>query len=49
MGDRIPMIIDGGKTKYEMASTIVDLTDPNGWSIQRVGAISSDEIMEVLG
>jgi L-threonylcarbamoyladenylate synthase len=49
MGDRIPLIIDGGTTKFEMASTIVDLTAPDGWSIQREGAISAEQIMEVLG
>lgn len=50
LGDRIPLIVDGGTTPRIVASTIVDLTDEeNGWRIIRAGAISSDEIMEVLG
>lgn len=50
LGDRIPLIVDGGTTPRVVASTIVDLTDEiNGWRIIRQGAISSDDIMEVLG
>lgn len=50
LGDRIPLIVDGGQTPRIVASTIVDLTDEtNGWRIIREGAISSDEIKAVLG
>jgi L-threonylcarbamoyladenylate synthase len=50
LGNRIPLIVDGGTTPRVVASTIVDLTDEeNGWRIIREGAISTDEIMEVLG
>jgi tRNA threonylcarbamoyl adenosine modification protein (Sua5/YciO/YrdC/YwlC family) len=50
LGDRIPLIVDGGTTPRVVASTIVDLTDEeNGWRIIREGAISTDSIMEVLG
>jgi tRNA threonylcarbamoyl adenosine modification protein (Sua5/YciO/YrdC/YwlC family) len=50
LGNRIPLIVDGGTTPRVVASTIVDLTDEeNGWRIIRAGAISTDEIMEVLG
>jgi L-threonylcarbamoyladenylate synthase len=50
LGDRIPLIVDGGTTPRVVASTIVDLTDEeNGWRIIREGAISADSIMEVLG
>ncbi|MCU1284639.1 MAG: translation factor [Acidobacteriales bacterium] len=50
LGDRIPLIVDGGTSPRVVASTIVDLTDEeNGWRIIREGAISADSIMEVLG
>ena len=50
LGDRIPLIVDGGTSPRVVASTIVDLTDEqNGWRIIREGAISADDIMEVLG
>jgi L-threonylcarbamoyladenylate synthase len=50
LGNRIPLIVDGGTTPRVVASTIVDLTDEeNGWRIIRAGAISTEEIMEVLG
>ena len=50
LGDRVPLIVDGGVTPRNVPSTIVDLTDEaTGWSVQRVGAISMDEVTEVLG
>jgi L-threonylcarbamoyladenylate synthase len=50
LGNRIPLIVDGGTSPRVVASTIVDLTDEeNGWRIIRAGAISTEEIMEVLG
>jgi L-threonylcarbamoyladenylate synthase len=49
LGDRIPLIVDGGKTPSDVASTIVDLTAEDGWRIIREGAIPSDDITEVLG
>jgi tRNA A37 threonylcarbamoyladenosine synthetase subunit TsaC/SUA5/YrdC len=49
MGDRLPLIVDGGKTPRSVPSTIVDLTDSHGWKLIREGAISADEITEVLG
>ena len=45
--DRISIILDGGTSPREMASTIVDLTDDDArWSILRAGAIPSQEISE---
>ena len=45
--DRISIILDGGTSPREMASTIVDLTDDDArWSILREGAIPSQEISE---
>jgi L-threonylcarbamoyladenylate synthase len=45
--DRISIIVDGGPSPREVASTIVDLTDEEkrGY-ILREGAISSQEISE---
>jgi tRNA threonylcarbamoyl adenosine modification protein (Sua5/YciO/YrdC/YwlC family) len=43
--DRIPIIVDGGISPREVASTILDLSDETvGWRILREGAIPSDEI-----
>lgn len=50
LGDRIPLIIDGGTTPRTVASTIVDLTDPDGkWRVMREGAISTDDITAIIG
>ena len=41
LGDKLPLIVDGGTTPRVVASTIVDLTDEeNGWRIIREGAIA---------
>jgi tRNA threonylcarbamoyl adenosine modification protein (Sua5/YciO/YrdC/YwlC family) len=45
--DRISIIVDGGKSPREVASTIVDLTDGEArWRILREGAIPSQEISQ---
>jgi tRNA threonylcarbamoyl adenosine modification protein (Sua5/YciO/YrdC/YwlC family) len=45
--DRISIIVDGGTSPREVASTIVDLTDEEKrWYVLREGAISSQEISE---
>ena len=45
--DRISIIVDGGTSPREIASTIVDLTDEEArWRIMREGAITSQEISE---
>src|SRR5690349_13420104 len=47
LGVSIPIIVDGGTSPREIASTIVDLTDDEArWKILREGAISSEEISE---
>src|SRR6059036_3238404 len=47
LGMRIPIIVDGGVSPREIASTIIDLTDEEArWKILREGAISSQEISE---
>jgi L-threonylcarbamoyladenylate synthase len=52
LGDRLNLIVDGGTSPREVASTIVDLTvDELGqpcWRIQREGAIAATEIEAVL-
>ena len=50
LGDRIPLIIDGGTTPRTVASTIIDLTDEDGkWRVIREGAISTDDITAIIG
>jgi L-threonylcarbamoyladenylate synthase len=45
--DRISIIVDGGTSPREVASTIIDLTDEEArWKIQREGAISAQVISE---
>ncbi len=49
IGDRIPLIIDGGPTGYTLPTTIVDLSLGDGrWEILREGAIPTHEIVLVL-
>ena len=44
---RISIIVDGGTSPREVASTIVDLTDEDArWQIMREGAIPAQEISE---
>ena len=48
--DRLPVIIDGGPSPRDSASTIVDLSGELGsWHVQREGAISASEIAKTLG
>jgi tRNA threonylcarbamoyl adenosine modification protein (Sua5/YciO/YrdC/YwlC family) len=50
LADRISIIVDGGPSPRDVASTIVDLSGENGpWRIIREGAIPSQEIVEALG
>ena len=45
--DRISIIVDGGTSPREVASTIVDLTDEEArWRVIREGAIPTQEISE---
>src|SRR5438445_8208518 len=45
--DRISIIVDGGTSPRDIASTIVDLTDEDArWRVMREGAIPSQEISE---
>jgi tRNA threonylcarbamoyl adenosine modification protein (Sua5/YciO/YrdC/YwlC family) len=49
LGDRIPLIIDGGSTGQAQPTTIVDLTlGEERWKILREGAIPTHEIVAAL-
>jgi len=49
IGDRIPLIVDGGPTGRSLPTTIVDLSGPRGqWQILREGSIPTHEIALVL-
>lgn len=48
LGDRIPLIVDGGTTPRTVASTIVDLSDGMKWRVIREGAVPIDQITEIL-
>ncbi len=49
IGDRIPLIIDGGPTGYRKPTTIVDLSLGEGrWEILREGAIPTHKIVMAL-
>ena len=47
MGDRLPLILDGGETGATLASTIVDLHEDQ-WRILREGAVAEKDIRKVL-
>lgn len=51
LGSRLNIIVDGGPSPRDAASTIVDLSGDFGrpWSVQREGAIPSSEIAKALG
>ena len=49
LGERISMIVNGGPSKRDVPSTIVDLSgDPTQWQIIREGAVSAEEISQIL-
>jgi L-threonylcarbamoyladenylate synthase len=49
MGDRIPLIVDGGPTGRSTATTIVDLTRGDGaWQVLREGAIPTHAVALAL-
>ena len=45
LGDRLPLIVDGGDTRAMLRSTIVEVTRDD-WRIIREGAIPADDIKE---
>ena len=49
LGERISMIVNGGPSKRDVPSTIVDLSgDPTQWQIIREGAVPAEEISQIL-
>lgn len=49
LGDRIPLIVDGGPTARSLPTTIVDLSErPGTWHVIREGAIPMHEIALAL-
>jgi tRNA threonylcarbamoyl adenosine modification protein (Sua5/YciO/YrdC/YwlC family) len=49
IGDRVPLIVDGGPTGRAQPTTIVDLSlGPGRWEILREGAIPTHEIVMAL-
>jgi len=48
LGDRIPVIVDGGPSPRSVASTIVDLSGQH-WRVLREGAIPTQELTALLG
>ncbi len=47
LGSRVPLILDAGETKANVASTVVELGD-NEWKIGREGAIAAADIERAL-
>ncbi len=47
MGQRLPLILDGGESNIPVASTIVEVTH-DGWRLIRDGAIPAEQIAEFL-
>lgn len=46
--ERIPMIVDGGPSPREIASTIIDLSGDGPWKLIREGAVPASAISEIL-
>lgn len=49
LGDRVDLILDGGKTERGIESTIVALRSDGTWAVLRPGPITQAEIAQVLG
>lgn len=48
-GDLVPFVIDGGACEIGLESTILDLSNADSPQILRPGAISAEQVSEVLG
>jgi len=48
LGNLIPLIVDGGPSPREVASTIVDLSGDH-WRVLREGTIPTQELTQLLG
>lgn len=47
LGERLPLILDGGEAPIPVASTIIEV-DRDGWRLIREGAIPAEHIQEFL-
>jgi L-threonylcarbamoyladenylate synthase len=49
MGERLGIIVNGGRTQRDAPTTIVDLSgNPTQWQILREGAIPADDVSQIL-
>jgi L-threonylcarbamoyladenylate synthase len=48
LGGRIGLIVDGGVSPREVASTIIDMSEPGKITVLRQGAIPESELAEFL-
>ncbi len=48
IGDAVPLILDGGTTPGELASTIIEVDD-DGWQIRRRGPVTEADLKEFIG
>lgn len=49
LGDRVPLVVDGGACAAGIESTIVALRADGGWQVLRPGPITSADLAAVLG
>jgi L-threonylcarbamoyladenylate synthase len=49
LGSRISLIVDGGTSPRDVASTIIDMSNPDKVTLLRQGAIPERELAEFLG
>lgn len=47
LGDRVPLILDGGESRIPVPSTIVEVTK-DGWRLIRDGAVPGEQIAELF-
>jgi tRNA threonylcarbamoyl adenosine modification protein (Sua5/YciO/YrdC/YwlC family) len=48
LGQRLDLIVDGGTSPRDIASTIIDMSDPDHCTVLRQGAIPESELAEFL-
>ena len=49
MNGRIDMVLDGGRTRTGIESTVIDITDPKHVMLLRPGGLGREKLEEVLG
>ena len=49
LGERVPLVLDGGACAAGLESTIVALRDGGGWQLLRPGPITEEQLAAVLG